>query len=156
MGHERFWSKTERGANGCILWTGVTVKSAGREDFRYGRFTTGGKKILAHRYAYMISRGPIPRGFLVCHSCDTPRCVNPDHLFIGTQRDNVMDAARKGRMSTPRTGLNRPPRKVSKLGLIEIRAAVARGQTTTSLAKMYGVSAGWVSRAARGIYRKGG
>lgn len=84
-------------STGCHLWTGFACKAG------YGRFRMPGSKgksapvKLAHRYAYERAYGPIPHGMNVCHRCDTPRCVNPDHLFLGTQKDNLRDMREKGR-----------------------------------------------------------
>jgi len=79
---------------GCWLWTAATTR-------KYGRMHFGGKLTQAHRISWTLNRGDIPSGMNVCHHCDTPPCVNPDHLFLGTQADNIRDAYRKGRVMTP-------------------------------------------------------
>lgn len=79
--------------SGCLIWIG-TITSTG-----YGRISNGrgGKIIFAHRASWKLHRGEIPKGTLVCHKCDVPLCVNPDHLFIGSQRDNMTDCVMKKR-----------------------------------------------------------
>lgn len=76
---------------GCWLWTG-TANERG-----YGRVYSGGRMWVAHRLSWTQANGPIPSGMFVCHKCDTPACVNPDHLFLGSPRDNVLDMVAKGR-----------------------------------------------------------
>jgi hypothetical protein len=76
---------------GCRLWIGS--KTVGR----YGRLLKKGTRHLAHRLAYERFKGPVPKGLEVCHSCDNPSCVNPDHLFVGTAKDNALDRQAKGR-----------------------------------------------------------
>ncbi len=88
---ERFWSKVVRG-EGCWIW------AASVDDHGYGRFGIGRLRIEpAHRVAWMVANGPIPDGLSVLHRCDNPPCVRPDHLFLGTQRDNMRDMIAKGR-----------------------------------------------------------
>lgn len=77
---------------GCFLWTAHCNKNG------YGTFWTGEKDEYAHRVAWKLYRGNIPKGLCVCHKCDTPSCVSPDHLFIGTRKDNQQDAFQKGRL----------------------------------------------------------
>lgn len=76
--------------NGCWEWNGHT-------RYGYGFFWFNGKDIRAHRYSYEKFVGKIPRGMFVCHKCDNKKCVNPEHLFIGTEKDNTQDSIEKNR-----------------------------------------------------------
>lgn len=88
----RFWSKVNKTST-CWLWTGKPDKAG------YGYVNRGNHRcIFAHRASWIITRGPIPFGLFVCHKCDVPLCVNPEHLFLGTQADNIRDMIAKGRM----------------------------------------------------------
>jgi len=92
--HEKYMPITE---TGCWIWMAATVMN-------YGVIGIGGRSkgnYLAHRLSWELHRGKIPEGMNVCHKCDNPFCVNPDHLFIGTQQDNVIDMHAKGRANTP-------------------------------------------------------
>jgi hypothetical protein len=94
---ERFWAKVER-ADGCWQWTGNIDKPG------YGHFKWGRRMFIAHRVAYMLTRGPIPKGLFVCHTCDHRSCVNPAHLWLGTAADNMTDKVEKDRQSGYRPG----------------------------------------------------
>jgi hypothetical protein len=86
----RFWSKVDR-SGACWLWTASTVGNG------YGKLSVSGVRILAHRFAYLITYGVFPSELCVLHNCDTPACVNPKHLWLGTYADNVHDMMNKGR-----------------------------------------------------------
>lgn len=110
--------------SGCWLW----LNSVDR--WGYGRVEIGYRQLGAHRAAWELFRGTIPQGLLVLHRCDVPSCVNPDHLFLGTPRDNMEDAARKGRKSN----------KLTPEIVREIRRDGTAGATTVALAAKYRLS----------------
>jgi hypothetical protein len=94
---QRFWSKVDKTSSphGCWLWT------AYRSKFGYGKFGLNGKAVSAHCLSYKWANGAIPAGMFVCHNCpggDNPACVNPAHLWLGTQSDNNKDAERKRKL----------------------------------------------------------
>lgn len=100
---------------GCWIWTGHT----GIPPNDYGRIKVKGKNRIASRIAYMIFKKEIPHGMSVCHLCDTPSCVNPDHLFLGTHADNMRDSVVKGR--NPKAGSKNGQAKLSEQDVIKIR-----------------------------------
>ncbi len=77
--------------NDCIIFYGKKTKDG------YGKVCINGKDILSHRAAFLLYKGIIPKNMCVCHSCDNPACINPEHLWLGTHKDNMLDKANKGR-----------------------------------------------------------
>lgn len=108
--------------SGCWIW--MAGDSAG-----YGKVTTARRTVSAHRASYVAFKGKVPGGLYVCHRCDEPGCVNPDHLFAGTPRDNMVDMAAKNREN--------PQRRFRPEDIALIRSTVGN---TTSLAQAFGVS----------------
>ena len=92
---ERFW-RYVRKTESCWLW------EAYKNHDGYGRFWLNGRSVTASRFSYALAHGQIPDGLAVCHRCDTPACVNPNHLFLGTQSENIRDAFQKGRKVIPK------------------------------------------------------
>jgi len=111
----RFWQNVNK-TEGCWLWT------AGKNASGYGYIYDSGKYVLTHRISYVLNIGPIPDGISVCHSCDTPACVRPDHLFLGTVKDNSDDMWRKGRgFCGEQATKNSHLRKLEENQVLEIR-----------------------------------
>lgn len=149
----RFWSKVDKGdGSGCWNWTG-TLNHKG-----YGRFAIGQKEPFAHRISYRLHIGE-PGDLFVCHHCDNPRCVRPDHFFLGTNLDNLLDSIAKGRRRVPRGDAHylrqnpeKAPRgeanknsKLTSKQVKEIRASyIPRKVSCYALAKKFNVSAGLI------------
>lgn len=124
----KYYTKTDT----CWLWNGCCLDS-GRGLFRFN-----GKVTVAARAAWELFRGPIPTGLFVLHKCDVPACVNPDHLFVGTQKDNMRDCVKKGRLSHQRPfGASHGGAKLSNKDVIKIRDKRKGGMTLTAIADQY-------------------
>lgn len=131
---------------GCWLWTAATTKEG------YGVFEIPGVTRVASRAAWVLYVGKIPAGINVCHKCDNRCCVNPDHLFLGTQADNVRDCIRKGRDAnwvTKKKGYASPFTKISKEIVEEIRS-MNKLLSQSEVARRLGFSQSAVSRALSG------
>lgn len=126
----RHYSKEDPNT-GCWLWKACTV------GFGYGQVSWGRKMYPAHRMAYETFVGPIPEGMLVLHSCNTPACINPAHLRVGTQQENMDDMSRSGNSLR---GERHPSAKLNEKAVKKILSLRARGKTLLSIAQEYGVS----------------
>lgn len=127
---ERLDMQTDKSASqsGCWLWTGASSP-------RYGIVRHRGRRLTTHRAAWEAINGPIPAGLQICHKCDVPRCVNPDHLFLGTNADNVADMVAKGR-----SAIHGERHWKAKLTPEQVRQIRADGRSQNALAAAYGVS----------------
>ena len=137
---DRFWSKVKKG-KGCWEFVGRSGKVTGsslRKGGGYAPFMWRGKIINAHRVSWILVHGEIPAGMCICHHCDNTRCVRPDHLFLGTQGDNIRDMYRKGRVVRLR-GAEHKMAKLTEEQIYEIRAASKHG-VLGRLARKFGVS----------------
>lgn len=125
----------------CIEWP------MGRRRGGYGQININKRNRQAHRMAYEIAKGEIPAGLCVCHKCDNPPCVNPDHLFLGTNADNMRDKTLKGRQ---RRGEDVPTAKLTNKTVLLIRKARRDGGKVIDIGLQFGVNAACVSSIANG------
>ena len=129
----RFWSYVCVGdPDDCWEW--ILSKSRGG----YGRFGLKGKRIPAHRLAYELVKGSIPTGMYVCHKCDNPACVNPRHLWVGTQIDNVRDMWKKDREG--KVGCPKGTKNLTGDQCVQIKEEVAKGDAKHLIAARFGVN----------------
>ena len=135
---DRFWSKVKKGA-GCWEWQAGLVQG-------YGQFWTIEFGYRAHRFAWLISQGEIPDGLSVLHSCDNRKCVNPKHLFLGTQADNIHDMINKKRHPH---GERSHKSTLKERDIVAIRQAHAFGVPKVSLGLRYKISRRHVSNIVR-------
>lgn len=141
---ERFWEKVDKSGT-CWLWTARTNRGC------YGVFTVNFRsRVLAHRIAYELTHGHIPDGFDICHKCDNPPCVNPDHLFAGTRKQNMEDALSKNRMAR---GFRLPQTKLSDEQVMSLLSRLDSGKKIRDVALEFGISSGHVSALKRGQFR---
>ena len=148
--YERFMVKVNKDPCGCWLWAAAQHKSSTQKYLVYGAFGYQGKKQTAHRVSWMLHNGPIPNGLYVCHSCDTPLCVNPEHLWLGTHKDNMKDAANKKRTVCnfkPLKGTKHPNARLTEKDALEIKHSPLKN---VELAKLFKVSTSTISEIKSG------
>lgn len=137
---QSFWNLVQRtGPNDCWLWNGPTHHS-GYGVFSRGKRTERRVKT-AHRLAWILTHGDIPRGLLVCHRCDVRLCCNPAHLFLGTNRDNVNDMLRKGRSVGLKPGRSgRKPKLTGETAALVREMYASGGLSLKAIAATFGVA----------------
>jgi hypothetical protein len=146
---ERFWEKVERGPE-CWMWRG-TITHHG-----YGVISVGGRasgREYAHRASWELTNGPIAAGQVVCHRCDNTSCVRPDHLFLGTQAQNLADMRQKGRANDPSRGSQGERNGRARLTweqVREIRRRWAAGEQQIALAREFGIGSTTVGHIVHG------
>ena len=133
---ERFWANVDKSGD-CWEWM------ASKNTYGYGCLRFEGKQGQAHRFSWFLHHGEIPKGMLVCHTCDNPGCVNPAHLFLGTPKDNTLDAVKKGRMGA---GEANGRAKLSNDDVLSIRED---DRTSRVIGLDYGVQASAIRKIKR-------
>jgi hypothetical protein len=136
-----FKSKYKVLNNGCWEWQGAG---------RYGKLNFLGKTMSAHTVSYWMFRGNITKGYYVCHTCDFGRCVNPEHLFLGTPNDNMQDKMEKKRHKAW-SGENHGMSKLTSAQVLEIRKLCKIKKRHNEIAKMFNVSSSYISAIKRGV-----
>jgi hypothetical protein len=127
-----FWLRVDKSAsNGCWHWTGAITSDG------YGSIRIKRVHVQPHRLSYELSKGPIPSGLHVLHTCDNPRCVNPEHLFLGTHRDNMADRVRKGRVAN---GCNKVTAEQALSIMREYKRSNLCRSNAQELARKYGIT----------------
>ena len=138
----RFYEKVKK-SSGCWIWIGAI------DNVGYGNLRINGKTYRAHRLSYELTFGPIQVGMCVLHRCDNRKCVNPDHLFLGTKKDNMIDKVQKGRCNCLR-GVETPSHKLTDSQVITIREKHKNGISTRKIAREFGISHGVVWKIVTG------
>ena len=141
-----------RKVGGCWLWNRSITQ------FGYGNLSLNKKNIKAHRLSWEVYHGEIPKGKLVCHKCDVRSCVNPEHLFIGTHKDNMDDCAKKGRNYLQKNPYKTNLRKLNADQIHEIKLLYKRESYSKSnaleLGNKFGVNKSTIIRIANGRHWK--
>jgi hypothetical protein len=150
----RFWEKVVKQPSGCWIFTSKKGSSHKNRHKSYGHLSRSKdnwtNEYQGHRISWVLVHGPVPEGSDVLHRCDTRRCVNPEHLFLGTHEDNMKDMVSKGRYLT---GSNNPVSKLTEEQVLEIRRLYKTGGwSQPKLAVRYGVhqtTIGFIVRRVR-------
>lgn len=132
---------------GCHLWEGYTQPNG------YGYVNVGGRKMPAHRLSLILSGTNVPQGLDVCHRCDVRNCVNPEHLYVGTRKQNMADCTLRVRHNKP-SGETHWSAKLSAKDVADIRQSNANGERQTAIARRFKVAPSTVSRICRREWRR--
>ena len=133
------WNRIQKDANGCWHWTGA------KSSWGYGQIGVNNRILYVHRIVWEQINGAIPEGMFVCHTCDNPACVRPNHLFLGTPGDNSRDMVLKGRACF----------KLTKEQAKEALERRQQGEEYKSIGRSYGVTGAAISALVRGKTWKG-
>jgi hypothetical protein len=143
----RLWANVQQDGE-CWLWQGT------KRNGQHGSMSVHDAPVYVHRISYEVHVGPIPKGLNVCHRCDRPACVNPDHLFLGTQADNVADMETKGRArKRGATGERNPNARLTDAEVLELRRLAASGASQRSVARRFSCTQATVWRIIHGKTR---
>lgn len=139
----RFWNKVLK-TNTCWQWRAGTFSNG------YGQFFDGKNKIGAHRYSYELAHGVVNKLLKICHTCDNRRCVNPQHLFLGTQKDNMQDMIKKNRKVNADTSGSKNGRVILNEELvIQIRYLYDLGSSIAYISRNFKLSETQISRIVK-------
>jgi hypothetical protein len=141
---ERLWSKVARPFNGCWEWPGC------KTEFGHGLMGRAYKVERTHRLSWEDVNGPIPEGLVICHKCDNPACIRPDHLFIGTHAINSADMRAKNRGVNP-PALPGAQNPAAKLTGRQVSAIKRSNGPQRIIASKYGISKSQVGRIKQGL-----
>ncbi len=151
-----FWARSVvEPTTGCWLWSGY------RDWFGHGSLSAGGRRRGAHRVAFELASGPIPEGLFVCHHCDVPACINPEHLYAGTHRDNMRDRNVRGRAASGdrnasrlypgiRRGSRNGGSRLTESVVATIKQRLCAGETLRALAAEYDVAVSTIGMISNG------
>lgn len=151
---ENFMKKVSQLPDGCWIWT-KAIKKGRSDTHKYGWVTFKNKQMTANRLSWILFKGDIPANTVVCHKCDVTLCVNPEHLFIGTQKENIQDMDTKGRrnrmMKVRRVDGLHTSSKITKTQAEEMRRMHLSGLTQQKIAIHFNVSQTCISKSIRGV-----
>lgn len=139
---KKYYEKYVIKQDGCWDWKGIT------EHTGYAKLGIR-PPIKAHRASWIIHKGEIPKGLVVCHSCDNRKCTNPNHLWIGTHKENIQDRIKKGRCNTPK-GTQLKVSKINEIEAKEIKILLKKGLTCAEISRQYEVNGKLISRIKNG------
>lgn len=134
----KYYEKHVIKQEGCWDWSGI-IQWTGYATLNIR------PPIKAHRASWILHNGEIPKGLLVCHTCDNRKCTNPDHLWLGTHKENIQDKIKKGRSNTPK-GIQLKVAKITEEQVIEIRLKLKNGLTCSEIGRQYRISRKIISR----------
>jgi predicted XRE-type DNA-binding protein len=135
---ERFFNKVNK-THSCWEWT------AGKDRYGYGSIRINNKVLRTHRVSYQLHYGDFDIALFVCHKCDNKKCVNPEHLFLGTHQDNMTDKVNKGKQPNL-IGKNNPNTKLTEDNVIQIKKLLFVGMKQREIAQKYNVSQNQISQ----------